>query len=177
MKNCRKKVWSDHARARFCDQHADPRHLRRAKKNAQRRGEEGPPVEAPAGSATASARRALAHRLLAVALGVVEDLDAAAGLAGLDDLPRVELEALAEVARERHQRLIRGELSEILMLGHRSVQLLLTSSISSAVTLPGSQSAAAASRLADALGKLASSAAKPIFSEVQLDVHFDGAEP
>lgn len=107
---------------------------------------------------------------MAAALGCVDDPRAAAVLVGLGHLDAKQLEKLVRDVRTNHPGLVAGNMAEVLELGHRAVQLMLVSSITSALTLPGGQAASAANQITRSLAQLRQSSAKPIYSKVNLKV-------
>lgn len=160
---------------KYCFEHRDPRNrardLENLKKTAKRKGGATRKIAeavleaggVAAGQSTEGIERALAPQLLAAALALTDDEQAAAVIAGVGHLDPEELERNLEIARVAHKDLTAGSVAATVRVASAVVPLVVLR----AVVNSSRVSPSAASQAARSLGQMIealSGGPKPVYS-------------
>ena len=167
---CNEPVWAP--QATYCLQHADPRHVRRAKRNAERRGDSEAYAEI---DVSVSAARALSAARLAAALQLTPSLEHAAAIAGISDEEH-DLKQLETDARVGFADLIEGSAAAIQRIGFAGLSLQLLGAVAALDKVAPGQRATAAKSIIQTLEAL-QNAAKPSFGDMSIELVEDEGAP
>lgn len=159
---------------KYCFEHRDPRNRTRdienLKKTAKKKGGATRKIAEAvleAGAANTNGAegidRALAPQLLAAALALTDDEQAAAVIAGLGHLDPEELERNLEIARVAHRDLTEGSVSATVRVASSVVPLIVLRAVVNSTRVSPSAAAQAARSLGQMIEAL-SGGPKPVYS-------------